>query len=35
VVNNITIWQSHGQRVMVLAVAPAVDAELGLTRVAS
>jgi hypothetical protein len=33
-VNDITIWEMSGQRVMVLAVAPAVEAKLTLTRMA-
>jgi hypothetical protein len=33
-VNDIRIWESNGQRVMVLAVPPGIEAGLGLTRIA-
>jgi hypothetical protein len=33
-VSDINVWESNGQRVMVLAVDPAVEAGLGLTRIA-
>jgi hypothetical protein len=33
-VNDIKIWESNGQRVMVLVVDPAVEAGLSLTRIA-
>jgi hypothetical protein len=33
-VNGLKVWESNGQRVMVLAVDPAVEAGLNLTRIA-
>lgn len=33
-VNDVKIWESNGQRVMVLAVDPAIEDWLGLTRIA-